>query len=346
MFEFAILQNQRRPPTLRYFRSLAASCAAHVIAVQILIAYPGLLGPGIAHWFRPPAAKPDDPLSRRAWRVVTVLDSPTAMRGPSAATLRANTYDWVRAARAASGPKVYPRIPVRWGNEPEKSARETIPPAPQLRPVPGLDEPVKAASGSGDPASQTVGSPEVTAGDAGRSDGAERVVYLPAPQPIPEPRQIPKKLPVAADLPNTAAVPPRTDAGSTPKPASSGTQQAPATQVFENRQQAIQSEGSGFFDTKGFPLGEYASAVIERVKGNWMIPSNLRNSHGRTTVVFFIGRDGKYTGAQVVRSSGNTSLDLAALNAVLTSNPFPPLPQGFPGSQVGAKFVFAYNEQQ
>ncbi|NWG12569.1 MAG: TonB C-terminal domain-containing protein, partial [Acidobacteria bacterium] len=131
-----------------------------------------------------------------------------------------------------------------------------------------------------------------------------------------------------------------------PRPAADGTQQAQEPKVFESRQQALQSEGSGFFDTKGFPLGEYATAVIERVKSNWLIPSNLRNSHGRTTVVFFIGRDGRYTGAQIIKSSGNTSLDLAALNAVLTSNPFPPLPQGFPGSQVGAKFVFAYNEQQ
>jgi TonB family protein len=116
--------------------------------------------------------------------------------------------------------------------------------------------------------------------------------------------------------------------------------------VFDSEQKAIQAEGSGLFDTKGFPLGDYADTIVERIRGNWYIPSNLRNSQGRTTVIFYIGKDGRYTNAHIVMSSGSTSLDLAALNAVLVSNPFPPLPAGFPGEQVGAKFVFKYNEGQ
>jgi protein TonB len=118
------------------------------------------------------------------------------------------------------------------------------------------------------------------------------------------------------------------------------------TKVFEDQQKAIRTEGSGLFGTKGFPLGEYAHAIIERVKENWMIPSNLRNSQGRTTVIFYIDRDGRFTDARIITSSGSSSLDLAALNAVIESNPFPPLPRGFPGDRVGAKFVFSYNEHQ
>ncbi len=77
-----------------------------------------------------------------------------------------------------------------------------------------------------------------------------------------------------------------------------------------------------------------------------MIPSNLRNSQGRTTVIFYIDREGRFNNAHIVTSSGSSSLDLAALNAVIESNPFPPLPKGFPGDHVGAKFVFSYNERQ
>ncbi len=330
MFDFAISQQQRQPPTRRYVTSLATSCLAHVFALQMLIAYPGLLGPGIAHWFRTPASRPDDQLDRRSWRTVAVLNSPTAMRAPSAATLRANTYDWGKAAKAASAPRVYPRIPVRWSEEPKRHAQEPAPAPPPVRPVPGVSEPVRQAAGNV---------------DVGTAGSETAVVYLPPAQTSPVPRQIPQGVEDRATLPSPTSVAPAPPA-SAPKSVSSRPQQEQAAQVFENRQQAIQSEGSGFFDTKGFPLGEYATVVIERVKSNWLIPSNLRNSRGRTTVVFFIGRDGRYTGAQIIKSSGNTSLDLAALNAVLTSNPFPPLPQGFPGSQVGAKFVFAYNEQQ
>ena len=121
-----------------------------------------------------------------------------------------------------------------------------------------------------------------------------------------------------------------------------------SAQSLDNEQKVIRSEGSGLFDPKGgaFPLGEYADLIIERVKGNWMIPSNLRKSQGRTTVIFYIDRDGRSADARIVISSGSNSLDIAALSAILGSNPFPPLPKGFPGERVGAKFVFSYNERQ
>jgi TonB family protein len=72
----------------------------------------------------------------------------------------------------------------------------------------------------------------------------------------------------------------------------------------------------------------------------------LRSSQGRTTVIFYIDREGRFTNLHIVTPSGSNSLDLAALNAVMESNPFPPLPRGFPGVRVGAKFVFSYNERQ
>ncbi len=96
----------------------------------------------------------------------------------------------------------------------------------------------------------------------------------------------------------------------------------------------------------GFPLNEYANLIKERIKGNWFIPSNLKNSQGHTTIVFYIGKDGRFSNARIEpsASSGNTSLDLAALKAIMDSNPFPPLPKGFPRDRIGAKFVLSYNE--
>jgi len=93
-------------------------------------------------------------------------------------------------------------------------------------------------------------------------------------------------------------------------------------------------------------MGDYATLVIERVKSNWLIPSNLRNSQGSTTIVFYIARDGHFMDARIVVPSGSSSLDLAALSAIIGSSPFPPLPEGFPADRVGAKFVFSYNERQ
>jgi TonB family protein len=342
MFDFAISKQQKHPPSRRTVYSWILSCLAHLLAIELLIAFPSLLGPGIAHWFRASRLGREDNSEQIIWRTVTVLRSPTAMEAPSAGTLRANTYDWAKAAREAMKP---PPIRVAWKNEP----RAVPPPAPKISPPPVSLPPGSAAgiaetaqSGTGSAAGAAVSGPDSPVGPG-------RVVYLPAPAPDVEPRQVPKKVPAVASTPSAAPPPPapKVSPASETSTAAPVTQQAKAaTQIFENKDQALKSEGTGFFDTSGFPLGQYATAVIEKVKGNWSIPSNLRNSRGRTTVVFFIGKDGRYTGAQIVKSSGITSLDLAALNAVLTSNPFPPLPPGFPGNQIGAKFVFAYNEQQ
>ena len=343
MFDFAISQQKRHTPSRRRIASWIASCLAHILAVEILIAYPSLLGPGgMAHWFRASriaAKSKEEPI---IWRTVAVLRSPDAMQGPSSATLRANTYDWAKAAREAMKS---PPIHISWKNETTRQ--------PKVEPQPPSTSPAtgESAEAAARIAAESAAAAAATGGAAEQDSpaGPGRVVYLPAPAPVTEPRQIPKQVPTAAGATPAALPPPAPKPDSSrepPAPAAASQQAGAATQVFENKQQALQSEGTGFFDTKGFPLGQYATAVIERVKGNWSIPSNLRNSRGRTTVVFFIGKDGRYTGAQIVKSSGITSLDLAALNAVLISNPFPPLPPGFPGSQIGAKFVFAYNEQQ
>jgi len=345
MFEFAISQQRRHTPSRRTVASWIGSCLAHLLAIEILIAFPSLLGPGLAHWFRSSRTGKDSSQEQIIWRTVTVLRSPTAMQGPSAATLRANTYDWARAARDAMKS---PPIRISWKNEPTPNPKAAERP---VSPLPSTSEPAESARRAAEAAAAAAAAAAASGGSAQEESatGPGRVVYLPAPSPAVEPRQIPRQVPAAAGAPPAALPPPasKVDPSKEPPPSAPTTQQASAgTQVFENKQQALQSEGSGFFDTKGFPLGQYATAVIERVKGNWSIPSNLRNSRGRTTVVFFIGKDGRYTGAQIVKSSGITSLDLAALNAVLISNPFPPLPPGFPGNQIGAKFVFAYNEQQ
>jgi outer membrane biosynthesis protein TonB len=45
----------------------------------------------------------------------------------------------------------------------------------------------------------------------------------------------------------------------------------------------------------------------------------------------------------IANSSGTQSLDRAAVAGISASNPFPPLPAEFPGSDVRLQFVFLYN---
>ena len=218
---------------------------------------------------------------------------------------------------------------------------EKMPPMPKVRqepkapdlalPANELAAAIAAASSAGNsPAGQPANSPGIPA--LQRSEPAPRkkeTINLPPPEPSPG---------------NDAA------ANAAPKSIPDGTKQPSAAastttvKVFENEQKAIRSPESGFFDTKGFPLGEYANLIKERIKARWLIPSNLQNFQGHTTLIFYIDRDGRYNNARIVTRSGNNSFDNAALMAVIESDPFPPLPKGFPGNHIGAKFVLSWNE--
>ena len=323
MFEFAISQHQRHRPSRRLVASALTSFALHLCLLLILVEYPQLLGTGTGRWFR--AQFKTYPLETKEWRPVATV-SPGTMEMPPAEVLKRLLYDFERDKERMTQPP----IRVRWSAQQLAALEDKKEVGPPRKPVPGTEEPV--AQPAGDPSAAGTGA------SAGTPQGKSGIIYLPPAAPSPPPTQIPDKV-AEAPQPTPERQPDKAKAAvETPSPKKS------QAQVFSDQKAAIRSEGSGLFDTKGFPMGDYASAVIERVKANWLIPSNLRNSQGRTTVVFFIGRDGRFMDARIVVPSGSSSLDLAALSAVIGSNPFPPLPQGFPGDRVGAKFVFSYNE--
>jgi len=349
MFEFAISQQRTHPPTRRFFAALILSCLSHFVAILILIEYPQLMGPGLKAWLRRPIFFSASTTREPVWRSVAVLGKAGGMSMPSSETLKKNTYDWAAHREGAPGPP----IRLKWNGEIADGSAQKDKSAPAVKPVMGTQEPKTPAETAAE--SKPPETPPAAAFQAAAPEGSAAAnkgvtAYLPPPQANVEPRQIPKKPPENTAMVTPSAIPgsDKPPAGSGPasisKSPSSAQSKTPAAQVFENEQKAIRSEGTGLFDTKGFPLGDYASVIIERIKGNWYIPSNLRSSQGRTTVIFFIDKDGRFTDARIVASSGSNSLDLAALNAIIGSNPFPPLPKGFPGDHVGAKFVFSYNE--
>jgi len=337
MFDFAISRNQPQRPTKRIFASWIVSALIHFFVLLVLIQFPELLRGGMNYRFRPSTLltsafglKPED--TGKDWRTVTVL---RPMMAPSAATLKKYLPDWDKKGSGSTP------IRIRWGDE-QRKALENAPPVPKIRrepKAPNLLPPPNEAAGastasaqspSGNSLENSAGSPVTVPVDP--NAGKKGTLNLPPPGPAPKPE-------VAVNSP----------AGSTPsgiKPPSA-TQQEPkgGLKVFDTEQQAIRSSESGIFGGQGFPLDDYAIMIKERIKGRWFIPSNLKNSQGHTTLVFYIGKDGRFSNLHIVGSSGNNSLDLAAMQAVMNSDPFPALPKGFPGDHVGAKFVLSYNEQ-
>lgn len=75
-------------------------------------------------------------------------------------------------------------------------------------------------------------------------------------------------------------------------------------------------------------LPPYMPRVARRIKAHYSPPEIL--TPGLTSVRFQLSRDGKVSALQIKISSGDKTMDEAALEAVRKAAPFPPFPNGAP----------------
>jgi TonB family protein len=113
-------------------------------------------------------------------------------------------------------------------------------------------------------------------------------------------------------------------------------------------QPARQSEVDVISDTKGVDFGPYLSRILRAVRVNWYsrIPESARAplmKKGKVSIQFDIMKTGQITGMEVVGTSGDPSLDGAAIGGINQSGPFPPLPTQFQGQYLALRFHFFYN---
>jgi TonB family protein len=328
MFDFVISGNQQRRPAKRLFASWMTSCLAHAIALLMLIEYPELLRGGVYQRFRemwqPPPANDDN----RNWRPVAVL--PTRMTMPSAETLRKLLSD--------SKGKESPVKPVRIRLNDIQALLSNQAEKPIVRPAGGnSSSPPDNGSASAPPIfiKPETGSPGSPAGNPNAGDSGKQGIAKP-PLPVSEPNPVVATVDVVPKkIPNVIPAPPE------PPPVLPNNLNAPGRGERPNRNTAIIIDSS-----KGFPMGDYTSRIEELLKEKWFIPSYLKDSQGHTTVHFYIDKNGHTIDVRILTGSGSDPLDRAALSAVLSCNNLPALPKGYPGEQVGVRFVFSYNEHQ
>jgi TonB family protein len=100
-------------------------------------------------------------------------------------------------------------------------------------------------------------------------------------------------------------------------------------------------DAGGQFATR---YGWYIAAARRRVQPNWdqlSIDPAVRNSRTLHCVVSFnIMHDGSVKNVRIYQSSGNTSWDNAGLRAILSSNPFSPLPSDWSPPDVSVLWDF------
>lgn len=103
------------------------------------------------------------------------------------------------------------------------------------------------------------------------------------------------------------------------------------------------------FETSWYDWGPYADEMVRRIKLHWDVPKLAELGwKGKLTIHFDIRADGSVSGATMVSTSGIPPFDYAAMQAILKSNPFRPLPKDLlkavPGKEKeGVTVTFFYN---
>jgi TonB family protein len=105
------------------------------------------------------------------------------------------------------------------------------------------------------------------------------------------------------------------------------------------------ADGTGIaVDAANFPFAYFLSGVERKVSENWF-SAVAEGASGLTCVVYFrLLRDGSVADVRLETSSGNAYFDRAAVRAVKSAVPFPPLPRAFPNEYLGIHFTFVQKE--
>ncbi|MCU0236798.1 MAG: TonB C-terminal domain-containing protein [Acidobacteria bacterium] len=98
------------------------------------------------------------------------------------------------------------------------------------------------------------------------------------------------------------------------------------------------------FDIREKAVADWARSVLARIERNWIIPASGRLAFsGRVQITLTIERQGQRRALVIDDSTVPETLTLAALHAVQSSLPFPPLPENVAGTTLALTFVFSYN---
>jgi TonB family protein len=113
---------------------------------------------------------------------------------------------------------------------------------------------------------------------------------------------------------------------------------------FPNPGGGFVDSGPLSFDTTWYDWGPYAAEMVRRIKLHWDVPDIARiGIKGKVTIRFYILADGRVEGATILSRSGVPPFDYAALQSIVTSSPFRPLPRDLGSEREGVTVTFFYN---
>lgn len=175
--------------------------------------------------------------------------------------------------------------------------------------------------------------------------GVERPRPAPPPKPAeakPEPVPEAKAATPAPVLPDPKAKEPKPAAQPRPETPTDPAQvpdPAPEVQGSATGSASGMSLGAAVaaFDNPNFTYGYYVDQMLAKISSNWVRPPV--GSGVEATLYFRIQRDGRIRDLSIARSSGINGFDLAALRAIQSSSPLPPLPRAFREDSLGVNLI-------
>ena len=178
-------------------------------------------------------------------------------------------------------------------------------PAPEPEPEPQQAEP--------EPEKQEVVSDPTKKPEPEKKKEPEKKPEKPIEKPKPKPKEKPKSLPIGDKNINSTATA-NSKAMTTGQPGTNGVQGDSGTNTDE--------------------LNAYRAAIRREIERHKRYPARAKmmRKQGVVSVSFSVGADGSLSGERVTNSSGDESLDNAALEAVRSARPVGSKPAGFASS--------------
>jgi periplasmic protein TonB len=189
---------------------------------------------------------------------------------------------------------------------------------------------------------------------AGSLKGGEAPAPAPVPQPVPETKKILKPAPEDVPPPPTdkAVLIPSKEKDKKPVATSprASTERARPPDVSLPSSGESGGGGGGAIGAGGnvgvsgaafdsdFQFSYYIERMLVAIGMNWFKPSQAGTVS--PVIHFKIEKDGTVSDATIERSSGQPFVDRAALRAVVSSSPLPPLPAEYNGTQLGVHLKF------
>jgi len=97
------------------------------------------------------------------------------------------------------------------------------------------------------------------------------------------------------------------------------------------------------FDPQGADFTVWINHFKNQVYRNWIVPQAAMFYAGHVDFEFTLERDGSMSALEILKSSGVSSFDRSARNA-LTASRFMPLPDDYGPPRVTMQVTFYYNE--